>query len=225
MLETKTSSQRTIASFWSLSVGLIGLLTGCRGRQSSSYALDKVVKLFFQRISMTHWGTYHTILLKKSQRGSLQKLLNISGSQGNPPPQPEVKECPINKKQVEETDYSPKSLLYYFVQELVYDAGITGERNITARAGQKLQRLILACVDVAAKELLHSALAKYTLGKEMGFESTANAKQQILSPERIASQSGVLVTPSCTSTIATVDADLLTKERLKYWLMMRMMMS
>jgi hypothetical protein len=87
------------------------------------------------------------------------------------------------------------------------DAGISGERDITARGGRKLQRLILACVDAAAKELLQGTLEKYALGKEMGFESTANAKQMIMSPERTASQSGVLVTPTGTSTIATVDVD------------------
>jgi hypothetical protein len=138
-------------------------------------------------------------LRTKSQKGGLQKLLNVANCRVIPA----VKECPINKTPVlEAVDHSPKSVLYAFVQELVLDAGKSGERNISPRAQRKLQRLILACVDVAAKELLYTVLEKYSVGKEMGLEELGNPKgSSLMSPERIVSEPQVLVTPSGIETI------------------------
>jgi hypothetical protein len=113
-------------------------------------------------------------LRTKLQRGAgvMQKLLNAAKVV-----HPAVKECPMKKAPVEAVDHSPKSLLFAFVQELVLDAGKTGESNISPRAERKLHRLILACVDTAAKELLYSALEKYSFaGKAGGLQEAANTK-------------------------------------------------
>jgi hypothetical protein len=121
-----------------------------------------------------------------------------------------VKECPINTPPVEAVDHhSPQSVLYAFVQELVLDAARTGECNMSPRAERKLHRLILACVDVAAKELLYSAFAKYSLGKEPGIHETANTKGILMSPERVWSQQEdqVLVTPSGNSEVQAIVVD------------------
>jgi hypothetical protein len=72
-------------------------------------------------------------LRTKSQRGTLHKLLLQEGGTTTAD-RTSITEslkgsCP-NKKQVEEVDSSPKSLLYSFVQELVLDAGKSGETAI-----------------------------------------------------------------------------------------------
>jgi hypothetical protein len=149
-------------------------------------------------------------LRTKSQRGAgvLQKLMNAASLQSV---RPAVKECPIKKAPVEALDHSPKSVLFSFVQELVLDAGKTGESNISPRAERKLHRLILACVDTAAKDLLISALEKYSFGKEGGLQEAGNTKEILLSPERVVShqeqqeQFFGLVTPSGNSNIERIE--------------------
>jgi hypothetical protein len=131
----------------------------------------------------------------KSQKGVLPKLVDFG-----------------NKKQASETDMlaskerskyskelkqmiSPKSLLFSYVEELVTGAGSNGDGTISLRASRKLHRLIVACVDVAAKELLQSALDKYALEKE---SFVAIDKVSLLSPERVSSSTLVngIVTPA-----------------------------
>jgi hypothetical protein len=75
-------------------------------------------------------------LRTKSQR--FPKMLGSIASRTAVAVDVPAKESPMNKKQVEE-DISPKSLLYSFVQELVFEAGKSGDGIITARAQRKLQ--------------------------------------------------------------------------------------
>jgi hypothetical protein len=144
-------------------------------------------------------------LRTKSQRGGLQKLLDIASSKASS--LPVSKECPIYKTPLEAVDHSPKSLLYAFVQDLVMDAGKSGDGTISPRAGRKLQRLILACVDIAAKELLQAVLEKYALGKEMGMATPMNPKELLMSLERIQSQGGIVTPSSGISTISAIAID------------------
>jgi hypothetical protein len=99
----------------------------------------------------------------------------LAGTKANPPAAPSIKEFPtMKKKEVDHLENSPRGLLYGFVQELVMDAGKSGDGTITPRAQRKLQRLIIACVDIAAKELIQSTLEKYVLGQDMMNEETAD---------------------------------------------------
>lgn len=66
-----------------------------------------------------------------------------------------------NNKQ--DMNASPKAVLFAFMQELVSTAGKNGEVNIMARANRKLHRLMVACVDVAAKDLLHAVALELSL--------------------------------------------------------------
>jgi hypothetical protein len=90
---------------------------------------------------------------------------------------------------------SPKELLFAYVQELVMSAGSSGDGKMSQRSTRRLRRLILCCVDLAAKDLLHASLEKYANEKDT-FVSTNKA---FVSPERISSSlvvgSGTFVTP------------------------------
>jgi hypothetical protein len=98
------------------------------------------------------------------------------------------------------------------VNELVEDAGKSRVATISQQAERKLHRLIDACVDTAATEMIKSAIEKYVLGGQDMYAdkaTTANSKQSLLLlPEKIGSNAvvgGFVVTPTAgaTSTIAT----------------------
>jgi hypothetical protein len=138
----------------------------------------------------------------KSQRGSLTKLLaavNVHQSS---------EECKDNSlkedskgNRQKKLDQSPKALLFALLEELVSEAGSSGDGRLSARSSRKFQRLFIACVDTAAKELIHVALEKLGSLQE---SVVGEEKEQslIFSPERISSTVG-LVSPA--GTIATVN--------------------
>ena len=84
-----------------------------------------------------------------------------------------------------------------------------GGEDLKDRDERKLKKLILACVDVAAKELLHSALEEYATGNEKG--STVESLDEgtlLLSPESTKSSANVLATPE--TPMATAVDDVVT---------------
>jgi hypothetical protein len=72
------------------------------------------------------------------------------------------------------------------VEELVSEAARTGDQRLSARATRKFQRLFVACVDTAAKELIHATLEKFaSINESLGVEEKLQSKAFILSPERV----------------------------------------
>ena len=97
----------------------------------------------------------------KSQRGYPTGLVN-RGTKQTSDTNAAAKER-IDSKQVVGKDASPKTAIFTYIKELVGGAGKNGDGVISQRANRKLQRMMTACVDVAAKDLLHAALEKYAL--------------------------------------------------------------
>jgi hypothetical protein len=119
------------------------------------------------------------IIRTKSQHGALPKLVDV----GNNKQASEAEERSNNKKK-SSNNMSPNVLLLEYVAELVVaTAGTTGHGKISMRSARKLHRMMLACVDVAAKELLHAALEKYASQKEV-FADEEKQTASLVSPER-----------------------------------------
>jgi hypothetical protein len=128
----------------------------------------------------------------KSQRGSLPELVNLGNKIAiNPVP------TKGHSERKEAGAYvHPKIGLLTFVEELVTDAAKNGESNITKRVKRKLQRLIVACVDEAAKDLLHAALDKFALQHDPYSMMDGKA---MLSPDKVSSGSKITVTPEASA--------------------------
>ena len=139
-------------------------------------------------------GEHFQNLRTKSQRGSLQKLLDVSNN-NNKNGASTADDVAQNEKKIKQSTkiVSPKDVLFEFVQELVTEAG--GE--LSERASRSLHQLIRKCVDAAAKELLHTALEKYSCEVDNVAKDQQGKRAVILSPERILSESDlVVVTPA-----------------------------
>lgn len=142
----------------------------------------------------------------KAQKGSLPKLLDVGNKQRGSEEANEHKSS--NKKQgVADKNITPKGLLSAYVADLVMGAGRTGDGKISLRSGRKLKRLIQACVDVAAKELLHSLMEKYAVYQHNVVEGKQEALMQ--SPEKYLSapvETVAMVTPAASITARGVSA-------------------
>lgn len=138
-------------------------------------------------------GEHIRSLRTKSQVGPIRTLIQEGISQQFGEASDVATSKTISKKKAQVD--SPKSLLLSFVQELVATAVEIGDDKISARSSRKLHRLVLLCVDYAAKELLASALEKYANAKE-------TSETTFMSPDKVASGAtgiDVLVTPSSTT--------------------------
>jgi hypothetical protein len=149
------------------------------------------------------------IIRTKSQKGSLPELLEVSNKGGSEVDPPTRKEHWKKKQQLDHYE-SPNAILYEYVKELVSTARRTGDGKISQRSARQLQRLIGACVDVAAKELLHSALEKYALQKNSCvFEGTQSESSSLMltSPDKASSAAveTIAVTPATTVDQESVD--------------------
>jgi hypothetical protein len=129
----------------------------------------------------------------KSQRGAIAKLVNAANQKASE----YGDESPAKERYKSKPLESPKELLFAYVQELVTAAGANGDGRLSQRSTRRLHRMILCCVDTAAKELLHASLEKYVNEKDnyvAGYKS-------LVSPERIHSLSGTVVTPDSTTEV------------------------
>jgi hypothetical protein len=143
-------------------------------------------------------------LRTKAQRGSLPKLVEAGTQQASQVDVASTKESKKKKKYLEQSA-SPNALLYDYVTDLVATAGRTGEGEFSPRAKRNLQRMILACVDVAAKELLHSALDKYALQKDYNVQEKQTTAE-LTSPDRAISTGTIpVLTPASATTDSSLD--------------------
>jgi hypothetical protein len=142
----------------------------------------------------------------KSQRGTLPMLLKVGYTQEASLESTVAPKEPIKSKHIDK-DVSPKSLLFDYVQELVKDAGKSGDLSMSLRCERKLHRLISACVDVAAKEILHAALEKYANEKD----TVLPLKHSSSSPEKVISGTATTVITPGTRTVE-IELDAVVEE-------------
>jgi hypothetical protein len=149
-------------------------------------------------------GEHVRRLRTKSQKGPQQKLVDAGIKEESKPMDVAPKQDHCKSKQM----ISPKSLLISYVQELVTGAVKTGEDRISLRSARNFHRLLLSCVDVAAKELLHASLEKYANQKDSIVEG-----KEMLSAEKLSSSSTARVvsppdeTRPAAAVFANVDED------------------
>jgi hypothetical protein len=130
------------------------------------------------------------IIRTKSQRGSLPELVNLGNKiASNPTPKGQ------GEKKQDDNVVHPKIGLLTYIEELVNEAANNGERNITKRVKRHLLRLMGACVDTAAKDLLHTALEKFALQNDP-YNNMMDGKA-LMSPEKVMSATATVqqVTP------------------------------
>jgi hypothetical protein len=145
----------------------------------------------------------------KSQRGSLPKLLDAGNQQeANEGNDAATKQDRKGNKKLEQHNVSPKGLLFEFIHELVSEAGKTGNQSISERSARKLERLMLACVDTAAKELVHAVVEKFASVQERSMGGDQLQSKALFSPTRVSSTATmdetVVVSPATTA----IDVDL-----------------
>jgi hypothetical protein len=117
----------------------------------------------------------------KSQRGSLPNLVNVGNKQA-------ASDAAM--------DYSPKAVVLNYILELVGDSAKNGEAKLLAPANRKLERMMAAYIDVAAKDILHSALEKFALQNDKYNSEMADGKcNALVSPEKATSSTTALVSP------------------------------
>jgi hypothetical protein len=129
-------------------------------------------------------------LRTKSQKGSLPNLVEV----GNKKAAIDASAAAANERIAGKKggkEVSPKDVIFTYIKELISEAASTGEAKITARANRKLQRMMMTCVDVAAKDLLHAALEKFAVQNE---KYCNKSEETMMSPERVMS-STIVVTP------------------------------
>jgi hypothetical protein len=126
-------------------------------------------------------------LRTKSQRGPLPNLVNVGNKRAIEAGA--LKGCTDRKQAY--ADVSPKTAFLTYIEEIVNNAGNKGDGNISKRARRKLQRLMVACVDGAARDLLHSALEKFAAMQEDTYCMDGKA---LLSPDRVMS-TATFITP------------------------------
>jgi hypothetical protein len=135
-------------------------------------------------------------LRTKLQRGSMAKLVNaanmIASEESREAPEKGNKSKPIE---------SPKELLYAYVQDVVMGAGGSCNGKMSLRSTRRLKPLITCCVDIAAKELLHSSLEKHAMEKECF--GPANSKAILVSPDKISSTATSVINPPSEVVLAT----------------------
>jgi hypothetical protein len=135
----------------------------------------------------------------KSQRGALPKLLKIGNRMASEAIGPT--KAAANNKQLGKT-LSPKWLLFAYVEELVDSAAKSCDGKILPRSARHLHKLIGACVEAAATELLHAALEKYAVDK---YEATEPMEKTLCSPEKVTSlgqqPTTVVVSPANPETV------------------------
>jgi phage terminase small subunit len=130
----------------------------------------------------------------KSQRGCLPNLVNVGNKQAASDANAAALKQRLDSKKVC-ADYSPKAVLLSYIQELVGDAAKNGDASMSPRVSRKLERMMVAYVDVAAKDILHSALEKFAAQNEKYACEIMDAKV-IVSPEKAMSSTIEVVTPS-----------------------------
>jgi hypothetical protein len=148
------------------------------------YDLDG--NLAFYPVEDEHIRTLRT----KSQKGSISKIVEAANKNFK---ESEVGDVPSKKKYNDsKVMASPKELLFAYVQELITEAVANGDGSLSERTTRRLQRMILCCVDIAAKELLQASLEKYASEKE---SFVAKSEQSlIMSPEKVHSSASAVAT-------------------------------
>jgi hypothetical protein len=148
------------------------------------------------------------VVRTKSQRGKLPMLVNLGNKQAaSEAEEAENKASNNNNKKIYT---SPKSVvLYDFIAKLVYKAGASGDGKISARSARQLECLVVACVQEAAKDILHAALEKYAAFDKQSAIDYEPAKS-LQSPERVTSANitaTVAVTPLQAKVLTVVDEE------------------
>jgi hypothetical protein len=128
------------------------------------------------------------IVRTKSQRGALPTIAELGEKNKAAMDAAATKDRSESKQG--KTVMSPKAVMLTYIQELVKEAAQSGSLSISPRANRKLQRMMFACVDVAAKDMLFVALEKYAMGTP---EKYNNDGQLLMSPEKAMSSSAVAV--------------------------------
>jgi hypothetical protein len=150
---------------------------------------------------------FRVVRRNKSQRGELPMLVNLGNKQAaSEAEEAENKASNNNNKKIYT---SPKSVLYDFIAKLVCEAGASGDGKISARSSRQLERLVVACVQEAAKDILHAALEKYAAFDKQSAIDYEPVKS-LQSPERVTSANitaTVAVTPLQAEVLTVVDEE------------------
>jgi hypothetical protein len=137
-------------------------------------------------------------LRTKSQQGLIPRLLDfgVTNATKNGEIADDKKKSSEDKKTKQETVLSPTQLLLQYIKDLMVEAGKNGHGKISSRTARKINRFIMSSVADAAKELLQSALLKYSLpAQEDTMEETKGST--LVTPDRplSLSEGGVVVSP------------------------------
>jgi hypothetical protein len=116
-------------------------------------------------------------LQTKLQKTTLMKLLaagkNKEATTDEPPTQAKMKQDARSPNKT----FSPKGLLLEYIKDILIGAGESGDGKMSSRALSYLNRLVMSCVDAAAKDLLNALIDKYAFEQDV-----VEGKQLVLSP-------------------------------------------